>query len=105
MRELLSQPGGPQLELRKADDTLHFSASPGAVAGQVLIVAGRAHWVTAVDATGRVLSTRAPELGEVFASLRVKALVQEGSLAAPAEAAGDERRRALAAAWQPWVAR
>ena len=98
VRELLSQPGGPQLELRDADGTLHFSAPPGALAGQVLIVAGQAYGVTAVDATGRVLSTRAPELGEVFASLRVKALVQDGTLAAPAAAGSDARRRALAAA-------
>ncbi|MCE4555440.1 hypothetical protein [Pelomonas cellulosilytica] len=85
VRELGTASGTPQLLQSDIDGGLQFSAAPGAQVGQVLIVAGRAYVVTAVDATGSRLSTRAPELGEVFASLRLKASMQDAS-AIPAPA-------------------
>lgn len=86
VRELSTASGAPQLLQREADGSLVFSAAPGASVGQVLIVAGRAYLVTGVDASGTRLSTRAPEMGEVFASLRIRATVQEASVM-PATAA------------------
>lgn len=94
VRELVSQAGGPQLLASQADGSLQFSAAPGAQVGQVLLVAGRAYAVTSVDASGKLLGTRAPEMGEVFASLRVKASVQDASVA---PAAGVVRPLAAAA--------
>ncbi|CAM4002890.1 hypothetical protein [Roseateles saccharophilus] len=85
VRELVSANGGPKLLQSDASGGLVFSAAPGAQVGQVLIVAGRAYRVTAVDASGTQLATRAPELGEVFSSLRIKASVQDAS-AVPAAA-------------------
>ncbi|MCV2351740.1 hypothetical protein [Paucibacter sp. Y2R2-4] len=86
VRELSTAAGAPQLLQSEADGTLVFSAAPGAQVGQVLIVAGRAYAVTALDARGTRLSTRVPELGEVFASLRVKAKLQEAQLLPAASA-------------------
>lgn len=80
VRELSTAAGVPQLLQSEADGTLVFSAAPGVQQGQVLIVAGRAYAVTSVDASGTRLGTRAPELGEVFASLRLKARLQEAQL-------------------------
>ncbi|MEJ6007020.1 hypothetical protein WG899_15820 [Paucibacter sp. AS339] len=80
VRELSTAAGAPQLLQSEADGTLVFSAAPGVQQGQVLIVAGRAYAVTSVDASGTRLGTRAPELGEVFASLRLKARLQEAQL-------------------------
>ncbi|MFG6486760.1 hypothetical protein ACG04R_08765 [Roseateles sp. BYS78W] len=96
VRELSTASGSPQLLQTDAAGTLQFSAAPGAQVGQVLIVAGRAYMVITVDATGTRLGTRAPELGEVFASLRIKASVQDVS-ATPA-AAGRVRPLASPAA-------
>lgn len=95
VRELGSQAGSPQLLASQADGGLQFSAAPGVQVGQVLLVAGRAYLVSSVDASGKLLGTRTPELGEVFASLRVKASVQDASVA---PAAGLMRPLAAAAA-------
>ncbi|MFN3862275.1 MAG: hypothetical protein ACK4R2_12490 [Roseateles sp.] len=98
VRELSTASGSPQLLQSDAAGTLRFSAAPGAQVGQVLIVAGRAYFVTAVDATGTQLGTRAPELGEVFASLRIQASVQDASAMPASTPAGMARPLASASA-------
>ncbi|MFG6440206.1 hypothetical protein [Roseateles sp. LKC17W] len=98
VRELSTASGSPQLLHSDAAGTLQFSAAPGAQVGQVLIVAGRAYLVTAVDATGTQVGTRAPELGEVFASLRIKASVQDASALPASTPAGMARPLASATA-------
>lgn len=96
VRELSTASGSPQLLQSDAAGTLRFSAAPGAQVGQVLIVAGRAYLVTAVDASGTQLGTRAPELGEVFSTLRIQASVQDASALPASTPAGMARPLASA---------